>query len=164
MIRWLLVVVATVAVYLVVLVSLDRWDAAIGTGLTVALAFGARRFLALEGPADGPSILVRLAAFVPFALAVASDILIGTWHVARVTLGLRPLVSPGIVKVPIGPRTPSGVAVTGLMLTLSPGEFLVDVDWDERVMLIHALDAADPDAVRRHHARFYERYQRRVFP
>jgi multicomponent Na+:H+ antiporter subunit E len=162
--RWLLVVGATVAVYLVVLVSLDPWDVAIGTALAVALAVGARRFLALEGPPRGPGLVVRLVAFWPFAAAVAWDILVGTWHVALVTLRLRPLVSPGIVKVPIGPRTPNGVAITALVLTLSPGEFLVDVDWEERVMLIHALDAADPDAVRRHHERFYERFQRNVFP
>jgi multicomponent Na+:H+ antiporter subunit E len=31
-------------------------------------------------------------------------------------------------------------------------------------MLLHVLDAADPDAVRRHHAAFYERHQRSVFP
>jgi multisubunit Na+/H+ antiporter MnhE subunit len=31
-------------------------------------------------------------------------------------------------------------------------------------MLVHVLDASDPDAVRRHHDRFYERYQRMVFP
>jgi multicomponent K+:H+ antiporter subunit E/multicomponent Na+:H+ antiporter subunit E len=46
----------------------------------------------------------------------------------------------------------------------SPGEFLVDVDWIERVMLIHVLDASDPEEVRRDHQRFYVRFQRAVFP
>jgi len=66
--------------------------------------------------------------------------------------------------VPIGERTTSGVAVSALTTTMSPGEVLVDIDWERGVMLIHVLDARDPDAVRARHLRFYERYQRRVFP
>jgi multisubunit Na+/H+ antiporter MnhE subunit len=31
-------------------------------------------------------------------------------------------------------------------------------------MLFHVIDASDPDAVRDHLDRFYQRYQRRVFP
>jgi len=31
-------------------------------------------------------------------------------------------------------------------------------------MLFHVIDASDPDAVRVHFNRFYQRYQRPVFP
>ncbi len=31
-------------------------------------------------------------------------------------------------------------------------------------MLMHVLDATDPDAVRARHDEFYDRYQRAVFP
>ena len=31
-------------------------------------------------------------------------------------------------------------------------------------MLFHVIDASDPDAVRAQLDRFYQRYQRRVFP
>ncbi|MBA2375274.1 MAG: Na+/H+ antiporter subunit E, partial [Rubrobacter sp.] len=48
--------------------------------------------------------------------------------------------------------------------TLSPGTYLVEVDWERGVWLIHALDASDPDEVRRDRHEFYERYQKRVFP
>ena len=79
-------------------------------------------------------------------------------------LHVRPLNHPGIVAVPIAERSPLGVAVSGLATTLSPGAFLVDVDWEQRVMLIHVLDASDPDEVRADHQRFYRRWQRHVFP
>ncbi len=162
--RWLLPAVVVLVVYLVVLVSLDLWDIALGAALAVGLTVGARRLLDADAPMAAAGFPRRAVAFVPFALAVARDIVVGTWRVALVTLGIRPLVSPGIIKVPIGERTPTGVAVSGLALTLSPGEFLVDVDWNERVLLIHVLDASDPEAIRRHHERFYARYQRAVFP
>ena len=162
--RILLPAAAVLVVYLVVLVSLDPWDIALGALLGVGLTFGARRLLAADTPGHENGIARRALAFVPFAFAVAGDIVFGTWRVALVTLGVRPLVSPGLVKVPIGERSPTGVAVAGLALTLSPGEFLVDVDWTERVMLIHVLDASDPEEVRRDHQRFYVRFQRAVFP
>ena len=49
-------------------------------------------------------------------------------------------------------------------LAMAPGTFLVDVDWERGVFLIHILDASDPDAVRHHQEDFYQRYQRNVFP
>jgi multisubunit Na+/H+ antiporter MnhE subunit len=56
------------------------------------------------------------------------------------------------------------VAVSALVTTLSPGSFLVDVDWTEGTMLIHVIEASDPDRVRADLETFYQRYQRRVFP
>ncbi len=103
-------------------------------------------------------------AFVPFALAVFWDILKGTWRVALVVLHLRPLAHPGVVAVPIEERTPLGVTVTVLAMTLSPGSFLVDVDWEQRVILMHFLDASEPEAIRAEQQRFYRRFQSRVFP
>jgi multicomponent Na+:H+ antiporter subunit E len=82
--------------------------------------------------------------------------------VALVTLHLRPLRSTGVVKVPVGERTPTGVAVSALVTTLSPGAFLIEAN--EEFMMLHLIDASDPDAVREKHEDFYQRYQRKVFP
>ena len=106
--------------------------------------------------------LGRLVAFPVYAGVVIWDIIQGTWTVAAHSVGLKKLQSPGIVAVPLGERTPVGVAVSALVSTLSPGAFLVDVD--REVMLIHVIDASDPEAVRREHEEFYQRFQRKVFP
>jgi multisubunit Na+/H+ antiporter MnhE subunit len=71
---------------------------------------------------------------------------------------------PGIVPIPIAERTPLGVTITSLVTTLSPGTFLVDVDEADRSMLMHVIDASNPDAVREEYEVFYRRYQRHVFP
>ena len=68
------------------------------------------------------------------------------------------------MAIPVGDRTQTGVAVSALVATLSPGEVLVDVDRERGAMLIHVIDAGDPEATRRRHEDFYQRYQRRVFP
>ena len=87
------------------------------------------------------------------------DILKGTYQIITITLGLRPLVQPGIVKIPIGSHTPTGVGPVGFFVTMSPGTFLVDVDWEEGVMLVHAIDATDPDGVRRDAEKYYRLWE-----
>ena len=150
-------------VYALVLASFHPLDLATGAAVSCTLFLAARRYLFGDEP-DTDGILGRVAAFAPFAAAVVREVVVGTWEVALVTLHLRPLERPGIVAVPIGERTLTGIAVTALVMTLSPGEFLVEVDWEKRVMLMHVIDAGDPEEVRAAHERFYERYQRKVFP
>ena len=98
---WVTAIVPLVAVYLIVLVSLDPWDIAMGAALGVGLILVFRRFLFVESSLSVASVLFRIVAFVPFALAVVRDITVGTWQVAAVVLGIRPLRHPGIVIVPM---------------------------------------------------------------
>ena len=97
-------------------------------------------------------------------VVVFRDIVVGTWEVALVTLHLRPLERPGIVAVPVGDRTPFGVAIWTLVTGLPPGSYFVDVDRERGVALIHVLDAGDPEAFREQQEVFYRRYQSKVFP
>jgi multisubunit Na+/H+ antiporter MnhE subunit len=162
--RFLLSVVVLVAIYTLVLASLHPWDIVFGAVVAGGLLWGSRRFV--FGPESRPvsRIPTHILGFFPFAVAVLVDIIRGTWSVVLTVLGLRRLDHPGIVMIPIGDRTPLGVTVSSLVTTLSPGAFLVDVDWDANVILLHVLDASDPDAVRDAHEQLYQRYQRRVFP
>ncbi len=162
--RILLSVALLTTIYALVLASIDPWDLALGAALSAVLLWVFRSFLFGDRPAAPSSLRRRAFAFVPFAAMVVWDIIVGTWNVALVVLHFRSLTHPGIVAIPIENRTPTGVAVSALVDTLSPGSFLVDVDWEWRVMLIHVLDATDPDAVRNKHREFYQRYQRHVFP
>lgn len=162
--RVVLYLILLTLTYALVLASFHPWDLAIGAALSGALLFAFRRFLFPERAPESGGLAGRMVAFVPFAAVAVREILVGTWEVALVTLHLRPLYCPGIVAVPIAERTPVGVAVTALVDTLSPGTVLVDVDRERDVMLIHTIDASDPEAVREHHEKLYRRYQSKVFP
>jgi multicomponent Na+:H+ antiporter subunit E len=157
-------------VYALALGSFHPWDLLFGAGLSATLLFASRRFVfgsdaTAPRPADGGlPLLGRVVAFVPFAVAVFREILVGNWEVTLVTLHLRPLVRPGIVAVPIGERTPMGVAVWAVVTGLPPGSFFVDVDRQRGVVFIHVLDVRDPEAYRRQQEDFYRRYQSKVFP
>lgn len=160
--RAVLVLVLLTLIYAMVLASFHPLDLIFGAALSGTLLYVFRPFVfdRLTGPT--PGLARRFVAFFPFAWAVTGDVVRGTWEVALVTLYLRPLESPGIVKVPVGERTAVGVAVSALTLTLSPGSFLIEAN--EEFMLVHVLDAADPDGVRDKYEDFYQRYQRKIFP
>ena len=149
-------------VYAMVLASLQPWDLFFGALVSGALVYVFRSFLFGGSPNPLTGLAGRCAAFVPFLAAVVWDMTKGTWEVALITLHVRPLVKPGVVTLPVGEQTPTGVAVLGLVTTLSPGAFLIEAN--DEFMLIHVIDASDPDAFREEREDFYQRYQRKVFP
>lgn len=152
------------AVYMLVLASHEWQDAVVGAVLATLVLAGTRAFRQTDRVSQRSFDLRTLIAFVPFTLAVLVDILKGSAQVAAYVSGIRPLVKPGIVRIPYGERTQQGVVVSGILLTLAPGSVLVDLDDERREMIVHAIDASDPAEVIAGVQEFYERHQRRVFP
>ena len=164
MLRYIGTIALLTVTYTFALASSDPWDILFGLLLSVALVALFGPFLRGDAAAKAPLQPKRLIAFFPFAGAVLRDIIIGTWTVLRIVLHPRPRNRPGIISVPLGDRTRGGVAISALAMSLSPGSSLIAIDWDKRIMLLHLLDATDPDAARAELQRFYDRYQRAVFP
>jgi multisubunit Na+/H+ antiporter MnhE subunit len=162
MARFVLMTVTLTAVYLLVLTSVQPGDVLLGATLSVVIAAAlVRAFPA--GRVDSP-LGGRLAAAPGLAVKTVAGIVRGTWHVALYTLGRRRLERPGLVAIPKEDRTPSGVAAWGFLTALSPDEIVVDIDEQRGVLLVHVLDAGDPEAIRVRHHEAHERRQRRVFP
>jgi multicomponent Na+:H+ antiporter subunit E len=160
--RAVLALVLLTATYVLVLASLDPVDVLLGAGVAVGVLLVFHTFLFGGRPSSIGGLTARVVALPRFVWAVLLDITVGTWRVAAVVLGIRPLTHPGIVLVPLEDRSEMGTVVSAFAATLAPGEYLVDIDWERRQMLMHVLDASDPDAVRGQFSDFYRRYQRRV--
>ncbi len=135
------------AIYALMIASLAWADLLMGLIFAIILMVVFRRVALPEGVPSNRSTLRVMLAVPRYVGMMTRDILTGTWAVTQCVVGLRPISHPGIIRVPIGDHTPSGVGVAGLCLTLSPGSFLVDVDWDERVMLIHVIDATNLEEI-----------------
>jgi multicomponent K+:H+ antiporter subunit E/multicomponent Na+:H+ antiporter subunit E len=151
-------------VYVLTLASTDPVDMATGVLLGALLVALLHDKLRLGPKGVLPSLASRALWLPVFIGAVFADVARGSWQVTSHVLHLRPLQRPGIVRIPLGDRTDRGVAVSALASTLSPGSVLIEIDWERRDMLMHFIDASDPEAVRADLQRFYDRYQRRVFP
>jgi len=162
--RIVVIMLISVLTYAAMIGGFQPWDLALATVVAAATIYGFRGHL-LRG--DSPSALVllrRLVFLVPLILDILWEIARGTRQVMVFSLRLRPMEHPGIVAIPFGERTRFGATMSGFITTISPGTFVVDIDWKARVMLVHSIDASDPDAVRLSHQVFYDRFQRHVFP
>ncbi|MCS7006948.1 MAG: Na+/H+ antiporter subunit E [Thermoleophilia bacterium] len=162
--RIFLALVALTTVYALTLASFAPWDLALGLAISALVLSSLRGFLLGEELQPIEGLARRLLALPALLAHVLVDITVGTWRVASVVLGFRPLAQPGIVDIPLGERTETGAVVSAFLSTLSPGEYLVDIDWARRCLLMHVIDARDPEAVRARFADFYERHQRKVVP
>jgi multisubunit Na+/H+ antiporter MnhE subunit len=160
--RFVPLTVILTAIYLLVLTSVQPGDVLVGAALSTAMAAASMR--TFPGRRAGSPLAGRLASAPALAFGTLADIVRGTWHVSLYILGHRRLETPGIVAIPKGARTPSGVAAWGFLTALSPDEIVVDIDDERGVLLVHVLDASDTEALRRRHHDAYERRQRRVFP
>jgi multisubunit Na+/H+ antiporter MnhE subunit len=119
-------------------------------GLAVAVALRPRR-VAWAG--------VSLPAAAAVLGRTAVEMAVGSRRAAAFCLG-RP-GAPGIVEIPRGDRSELDVAVWGVLTGEAPDEIVVDVDDARGVLLVHVVDASDPDAVRARHARTHARWRGR---
>ena len=160
--RFVLFTATLTIIYLLVLTSVHPGDVLVGVVVSAAIAAAATR--ARPAPQTAPPLTRRLAAAPAFVLGTLADMVHGTWHVALYVLGRRRLESPGIIAIPKGERSSSGVAVWGYTTAISPDEIVVEADDEHGLLLVHLLDARDVPAIRARHERTYERRQRPVFP
>jgi multicomponent Na+:H+ antiporter subunit E len=145
-------------VYLLVMTSAAPADAAAGLllGLVLALALRPR----LPGRSTASPSLAGFLALGPVLAMTAAEIVIGSWRTVRFCL--RGGGEPGFVEIPRGGRSRHSVALWGVLTGEAPDEVPVDVDEERDVLIVHLVDASDPDAVRERHRRAYERAQRKV--
>lgn len=152
---------ALAALYLGVLGSAAPLDLACGLLLGGVLAFAFTKPGALGGPRE---VLRRFLYFPLFVVGVVREVARGFLGMARVLLGARDWRRQGFVEVDVGARTSVGVTVSALVAGFSPGSVVVGRDLEQGRFIVHVIDASDPERVRRDLQRFYERYQRAVFP
>lgn len=60
----------------------------------------------------------------------------------------RHLARPAIIEVPLDVRSDAGILLVTNLISLTPGTLSLDVSEDRRTLLVHAMFADDPDAVR----------------
>jgi multisubunit Na+/H+ antiporter MnhE subunit len=145
-------------VYLLVMTSAKPGDAAAGLLLGLGLAVSLRPRLHGRRPAT-PTVST-LVAFGRVLAMTAVEMAGGSWRTARFCL--RGGGRPGFVEIPRGGRTRHAVALWGVLTGEAPDEVPVDIDEARDVLIVHLIDAGDPEAVRERHRRAYERVQRKV--
>lgn len=105
---------------------------------------------------------IRIAAY---AAIVAWDIVVANFQVAAVVLfRRRAALRPAFVAVPLELRSPEAITALATTITLTPGTVSCDLSSDGRALLVHCLDAPDPQAAADGIKRRYERRLMEIFP
>lgn len=104
---------------------------------------------------DQPTIR-RPMAVLRLGLVVLYDIIVANVQVAIRILGPERRLTPRFIWLPLDIRDPHGIAALAGIITMTPGTLSSDLTLDRRYLLVHALDADDPDAVCAEIKRRYE--------
>lgn len=155
MIPTLLRAVALTAVYLLVLTSLAPGDIVMGLALGLAVSV----WLRPRAPSRAEPHPVTLSGAAAMLGRTLYEMIAGSWATARFCVGSRG--APGFVEIPREDRTRVEVAAWGVLTGEAPDEIVVDVDESRDVLIVHLLDASDPDAVQARHHRNHARLRGR---
>lgn len=105
-------------------------------------------------------IAIALGLALVFLGQVVSSGLLTAWFIVRP--GHRP--ASGLIRISFSGVSPTGAAMLGSMITLTPGTTTIDIDVERGEMLLHLLDASAPDTVAHEIHQRFELPMRRIFP
>ena len=91
-----------------------------------------------------------------FLLTVLYDIVVANLVVARRILGNPDRLSPAFIELPLRLESDLAISFLANAICLTPGTVSAYLSPDRRILLVHALDAPDPEAVRAHIQARYE--------
>ena len=108
--------------------------------------------------------LANLPIIIEYIFVVLWDIVVANVVVARIVLFKRNSeMKPNWVTIPLDIRTPEAITVLAGTITMTPGTVSSDLSACGRSLLVHCLDAPDPDAVRDEIKDRYERRLKEIF-
>lgn len=103
----------------------------------------------------------RLVSYVALVLW---DVIVANIQVARIILFMpADQIRSAWISIPIELTSPEAIALLAGSITMTPGTMTADISEDGRTLLIHALHAPDPDAVRAEVKSRYEARLKRIF-
>ncbi len=149
---WLTLVVAVVWVMLVNVITLNAIVFGLILGFIIPIITAA--YWPERPTLRNPMMIIE------YVLVVILDIIRANIQVSLIILGKRNAdLQPGWVTVPLDLRTPEAITVLAGTITMTPGTVSSDLSDDGHALLVHCLDAPDPDAVA---AEIKDRYERRL--
>ena len=109
--------------------------------LALVIPYVCRSFLAGLPPIKSLGAAVRLLFVVTYDIVVANVV------VARLILGSPKKLRPLFVEMPIALTEPMSISLLASIITMTPGTVSAELTDDNRLLIIHALDCADPSGL-----------------
>ncbi|KAA6187474.1 Na+/H+ antiporter subunit E [Thiohalocapsa marina] len=113
----------------------------LGLVLAWAIPLYTARFWVSRVRVRRPLVLLRLLGVVLY------DMLVANLSVARLVSGPIARIHPGFVRVPLRVQGNVAVSLLANIVSLTPGTVSVFLSADQRELIVHALQADDPEAI-----------------
>jgi len=110
-----------------------------------------------------PATLRKVPGASVFLLFLVQELLLSSLRIAHDVITPGPQRHPALLVVPLDLDSPTQITVLAHLVSLTPGTLAVEVSADRRCMLVHAMFAPDPDALRREIKVGYERRVKELF-
>jgi multicomponent K+:H+ antiporter subunit E len=95
---------------------------------------------------DLPPVRHMFAA-LRLVVLVTYDIVMANVVVARLILGPTARLKPVFVHVPLTLTQPMSISLLASIITMTPGTVSSDLSQDNKILIVHALDCSDPEAL-----------------
>ncbi len=124
---------------------------AVGMAIGFVLLFGLRRVI------DSGAYFRDLRQIVVLVAYFVWELVLSNLRMAWYTIMPLDRMRPGIVAVPLEDLSEVELLVLTNLITITPGTLSLDLSEDRRTLYVHAMDASDPDGVRREIKEGFER-------
>lgn len=91
----------------------------------------------------------RVTAWIKLVIMFHFELIVSSLAVAIDVLTPRHRARPAIIEVPLDVQTDTGILLVTNLISLTPGTLSLDVSEDRKTLLVHAMFADDPDALRK---------------
>lgn len=108
-------------------------------------------------PTPGRPGAIRWGGVARLVVHVTGQLVLATLKVAWEVLTPGDQTRPGIVSVELTGAAEAHLTLVSLLITLTPGTFVVDEDIRRRVVIVHLLHLSDEEAARREVAELHRR-------
>lgn len=112
---------------------------------------------------NGTGYIRRVIRIASLAWLFFVELAKSALKVAVMVVSPRLDIKPGIFAFPLTVTRDFEITLLANLITLTPGTLSVDVSDDKKMLYVHAIDCADPDAARRDIAEGFERKIREAF-
>lgn len=110
-------------------------------------------------PTPGRPGAIRWTGVARLMGHVTGQLVLATLKVAWEVVTPGDQTRPGVVPVELAGAAEAHLTLVSLLITLTPGTFVVDVDLRRRLVIVHLLHLSDEEAARREVAELYRRVQ-----
>lgn len=98
-----------------------------------------------------------------FALIYVWEVIHSTWKLALIVLRPKPDIRPCFIDVPFDLRGELPRFLFACLISMTPGTMSVGLDCERGVLIVHVLDAPDPDAAVSEMKKTFEQPLVRIF-